>query len=730
MSVARAVDTDQAAVLSVTGLDVGYDVGERTLRALYEVDFRVEAGQIVGIVGESGCGKSSLAAALLRVLPSNGRILAGSIEFQGQDVLAMGDAELRRLRGAGMAMIYQDPQTTLNPVFTVGTQMVDALKAHTERARLPVTRRRTGPPGYDAAAARDRDAERSLRKRAVAALEQVGMPDAADRMDDYPHEFSGGQRQRIMIAISLLLAPRLLIADEPTSALDVTLEAQILELLTGLRDEHGTSIILVSHDLGVIAQVCDRVVVMYAGRCVEEADVHSLFANPRHPYTQALVASVPSRRRRGQRLAGIPGRVPSLAAMPSGCKFADRCHIPRPVCRESEPPVYRAGGDQVRCYASGPEADKHWSRDDRAGVFELLQAPSLEPPQGLTRVSDDDASDVLVRIDALETHFVDRAGPLSRLFGKDVSSVRAVDGVDLEIRRGEILGLVGESGSGKTTLGNTILRLVAGTKGDVFYDGIDTGALDRGEMRRLRRRMQMIFQEPHASLSPRKKVEQLLLEPYKIHSVPVEQQYSVSDLLEFVRLPAEVVRKFPYQLSGGQARRVGIARALALRPEFIVADEPTSGLDVSAAASILNLIKDLGGQFGLTYLLITHNLNTVGFIADRIAVMYLGQLVEVGPTQGVFASPSHPYTRALLSSVSEPDPSKRLARRILLPGEIPSPKNPPSGCRFHTRCTFAQERCRKEVPALEERKPEMQVACHFWRDVVSSGWNADTASPL
>ena len=516
-------------------------------------------------------------------------------------------------------------------------------------------------------------------------LEEMGIPDPAQRIDDYPHQFSGGMRQRIMIAMVLLLEPAILIADEATSALDVTLEAQILELFKRLRRERNTAIIFISHDLGVVSQICDRVVVMYAGRAVEEGDVVSLFERPLHPYTQALLGAIPSRKHRGERLATIPGRVPSLSDLPPGCKFADRCPHVQPVNREREPRYVAFDGRRVRCNIYDPDSGyEHAS----VRMTEARVVTAVAPRRDCATCT--------------------RTSTVSR----------AVDGIDLAIAKGEILGLVGESGSGKTTLGRTILRLVPSTSGRIEFDGQDVTRLGGGDLRRLRRRMQMIFQDPYSSLSPRLRVSYLLTEPYRIHKIPSADQISVRELLEMVELSPELAGKYPHELSGGQARRVGVARALALQPEFLIADEPTAGLDVSAAAAVLNLMKDLARRLDLTYLIITHNLNVVGYIADRIAVMYLGQLAETGPAERVLDDPTHPYTRALLEAVSEPDPRNRgVDRRLLLPGEIPSPRNPPPGCRFHTRCRFAQPRCREEVPVLEETEADHRVACHFWPEV-------------
>jgi peptide/nickel transport system ATP-binding protein len=678
-------------LLEVQGLEIVYHTHKGRLEALHDVSFDLWPGEIVGIVGESGCGKSTIASALLRLLPPNGEITAGRLIFKERDLVRLNPEELRQLRGRDLAMIFQDPMTSLNPVFTIGTQLLDVERAH-----------------------RDSLAGSSeLLPQVVDNLNQVGIPDAVERVKQFPHQFSGGMRQRIMIAMALTSTPALLIADESTSALDVTLEAQILELLKELRQMHQTSILFISHDLGVIAQLCDRVIVMYAGRIVEQGHVLSIFEQPRHPYTQALLASVPSRRHYGKRLTTIPGIVPSLSALPPGCKFADRCPCAQPVCRQTEPSYLSLDNHYVRCHIY----------DATSGCEPLLASSSIsssEPNLNIsapahTAPAHNGRSDLLVELNDVSTYFYDHLNLVEQLLRRQRGAIRAVDGVSLDIRRGEVIGLVGESGSGKTTLGKTILQLTPATGGQIIYDGQEMARLAGTQLRRMRRRMQMIFQDPYSSLSPRLRVSYLLAEPYQIHHTPTADRYTISELLAMVGLSDEQATKYPHELSGGQARRVGIARALALQPEFLVADEPTAGLDVSVAASILNLMKELARQLGLTYLIITHNLNVVGYIADRVAVMYLGKVVEVGPVAQIFEAPAHPYTLALLSAISEPDPRRRQARRqLLLAGEIPSPKNPPPGCRFHTRCPFAEARCKTEIPALEEIEPGRQVACHFW----------------
>jgi peptide/nickel transport system ATP-binding protein len=618
-------------VLRIDGLHVSYAAKAGGFEALHDVNLTLAAGEVLGIVGESGCGKSTLASAILRLLPPNGRITAGSIRLAGRDLLAASDDELRSVRGAQIGMVFQDPLTSLNPTFRISTQMVNAQRAHATDGETD---------------------SRVLRQRAVQMLDRVGIADAARRIDDYPHQFSGGMRQRIMVGTVLLLRPQVLICDEATSALDVTLQAQILELIRGLCREQGTAVIIVSHDIGVVSEMCDRITVLYAGRVVESGSVEDILQRPEHPYTRKLVAAVPSRHRRTERLSTIPGQVPSLTAPPPGCTFAPRCEAAQAVCSDGEPPLLQVGGRRLRCLTE--------ARDATARADVDIATSKTDLPQHAAAVR---SGQVLVDIEGLSVHFSQRRSLLHTLARRPPECVPAVAGVDLKLAHGEIVGLVGESGSGKTSLGKALLNLAPIADGTVAFDGVGLAGLDAEGWRRLRARMQMIFQEPYGSLSPRLRVEQLVTEPYRIARTPPSDRYSVPELLELVGLSEEQATKYPHELSGGQARRVGIARALALHPDFIVADEPTAGLDVSAAASVLNLLLELRHRLALTFLIITHDLNLVGYVADRIAVMHQGRIIEIGTPTQVMDSPREPYTQALLAAIPDPT-APRLPTRL------------------------------------------------------------------
>ncbi len=693
-------------VLDIDRLTVAYRTANSRRLAIDDASLSLGRSEILGVVGESGCGKSTLGMTILRLLPPNGRVASGSISLAGYGDLGRLTAEqMRSVRGREVAVIFQDPTTSLNPRLPIGAQLLQVQRAHSEGAGATA---------------------RQLAESAVAKLAEVGLPDPRRAFDRFPHEFSGGMRQRVMIAMALLFEPRMIIADEATSALDVTLEAQILELFLRLRDTHGTAFLFISHDLGVVSQLCDRVAVMYAGRIVEELPGDAVLAAPRHPYTQALQAAVPNRRSRGQRLATIGGRVPDVVSSIDACGFAPRCIYAQSVCTAGAPELYPDGSARVRCFAYADSTrglfpaspvTEDWRRRAEQSTVPGFDLPTPDPDHPLLQLA------------GLAVHF---GGAKSRLLSGGKPVVRAVDGVSLSLQRGRMLGIVGESGSGKTTLGEAVVKLLPATGGTIRFGGRDVTRMSSRETFAFRRRAQMIFQNPYSSLSPRMQVGQQLTEPYEIHRVPGAKRRSVEDLLSAVDLPAGVRSAYPSQLSGGQARRVGIARALVLEPDLVVADEPTAGLDASAAASTMNLLTDLRDRMGLTVVLISHNLSLVTTCADEICVMYLGQVVERGDTATVSTTPAHPYTKALLALAPDPEHSGRLARRrLLVAGEIPSPDSPPPGCRFHPRCMYAQDMCRQEAPQLVPvaggDTSGHVAACHFAKEL-QAGLLAETAA--
>ncbi|MDE2585493.1 MAG: dipeptide ABC transporter ATP-binding protein [Betaproteobacteria bacterium] len=695
----------EQSLLSVRHLQAGFVAGRRVLTAVDGISFDVAAGETFALLGESGCGKSATALALLRLLPSAGRILGGEVWLGSEEVLALPEMRMRDLRGRAAAMIFQEPATSLNPVLTVGRQIGESLARH---------RNLVGEVA---------------RREAVALLTAVGIADPARRLDEYPFQLSGGMKQRVMIAIALAGEPRLLIADEPTTALDVTIQAQILDLLAKLQAERGMGMLLITHDLGVVARSAHRVGVMYAGEIVETADRNTFFRTPRHPYTQKLFAALPDMAQRGGVLATIPGQVPSLAAMPTGCRFAPRCPHAWELCREMSPDWTELGaGHRVRCHwvaAQESESGEAAKAAPLAPAAEgaMLAAPPA-PSQAEIAVPGADAagarqsipSEPLLAVTDLKVHFPIRKGILQRTVGH----VKAVDGVTLPLPRGRTLALVGESGCGKTTVGKSLLRLIPG-EGSVRLDGRELLTLTPAALRPLRRRMQMVFQDPFASLNPRLTVGDIIAEGMSALGVvgqkrggEGERGAAVAALLEQVGLPAEAALRYPHEFSGGQRQRIAIARALAVQPELLVCDEPTSALDVSVQAQILNLLRSLQADLGLAYLFITHNFAVVEYLAHEVAVMYLGRIVEQGPVAAVLRDAKHPYTRALLSAVPSPRPEAVSQVVIRLPGETPSPAKPPAGCHFHPRCPQAMEVCRSRYPDVTQQGEGHQVRCHLY----------------
>jgi peptide/nickel transport system ATP-binding protein len=672
-----------APLLQIEDLHTDIRLRSATVHALDGVDLTVEAGECVGVVGESGSGKTMTALSVMQLLPPGGRIARGRITLGGKVISTLDEAGMRHIRGNDVGMIFQDPMTSLNPTMTIGDQIAETVRLHRGATR-------------EAALA-----------RAVEVLSLVGMPRPAERVKTYPHLLSGGMRQRVMIAMALAAEPRLLIADEPTTALDVTIQKQILELIDDLRRRLGMAVILVTHDLGIIAGRADRAVVMYAGRVMEETTTQRLFANPRHPYTEALFEALPEKAAEvSGRLYNIPGQPPDLTRPPAGCRFAPRCRHAREECREAEPDLAGSGdGHHYRCFfpvgrPGGEAGQAAWATAPPAAER------AARPPAA--------GGQPLLVIEHLVKDFTVTAGAVLQ---RKVGKVSAVADVTLSVQPGQTFGLVGESGCGKTTVGRLIVGLERPSSGMIRLDGEDLARPRRRD--RLRRGVlaQLMFQDSYASMDPRMRVGPILREPLSIQRIGSrrEQQAKVDAILDEVGLPRAAVERYPHEFSGGQRQRLGLARALIVSPKLLVADEPVSALDVSIQAQILNLMQDLQRDLGLTYLFISHDLAVVRYMADTIGVMYLGKLVEVGPADDVYYRPVHPYTKGLIDAIPTPDPgAERAARQKGVAGELPSSIHPPSGCRFRTRCPFAQDLCAEQEPPLRPfAAGGHQAACHF-----------------
>ena len=636
-------------ILSVRDLSIHI----RAARPVDGVSFDIAPGECYALLGESGCGKSMTALGLMRLLPAAAEVASGSVMFEGRELLALPESGMREMRGGGIGMIFQEPATSLNPVLTVGRQIVEALELHSALRG------------------------EAARSRAEELLDQVGIPDPRRRLAEFPFQLSGGLRQRVMIAIALAGAPRLLIADEPTTALDVTIQAQVLDLLDELRRRQRMALLLITHDLGVVARMADRIGVMYAGQLVEEAPREAFFARPAHPYSVRLFAALPDAERRGSRLTTIPGSVPAADVRHVGCRFADRCGEAVLACAASLPPWRQIEtGQRVRCHLPGAAP-----RLKDAGVGAGVAAIAA-------------GSNLLLDVSGLEVHFPIRRGVLQRAVG----AVRAVDGLSLQLLPGRTLALVGESGCGKTTAGKAMLQLIRPTAGSVRLDGVELTTRSAGELRPLRAKMQMVFQDPFASLNPRLRIGEIIAEGMQaLGAASGDMRARVAELLQQVGLRAEMAGRYPHEFSGGQRQRIAIARALAVNPQLLICDEPTSALDVSVQAQILNLLSDLQRELKLAYLFITHNIAVVDYLAHEVAVMYLGRVVERGTAEEVLRSPRHPYTQALLAAVPRIDGA--MGEVPKLAGDLPSPANPPSGCHFHPRCPLADEACRRDYPA-------------------------------
>jgi peptide/nickel transport system ATP-binding protein len=667
-------------LLDVKNLRTHFRVGEdRIARAVDGVSFQIEKGKTLAVVGESGCGKSQTAFSLMRLLAPNAFHSPESrVFFNGEDLLKKSEPQMQAIRGNKIAMIFQEPMTSLNPLYRIGNQLAEPLVQH---------RGMTG---------------RQARAQALDLLKMVGIPAPETRIDCFPHELSGGMKQRIMIAMALACEPDLLIADEPTTALDVTIQAQILALMKELQERTNMAIMIITHDLGIVNQIADDVCVMYAGKVAEYGSRDEIFSSMRHPYTRRLLESIPTSNDLRWKLRTIPGMVPNATSYGEGCRFFDRCEA-----RQAARPELSEKCATYECYGYSGQTSAHRVFCHLLGEANL-DAARLETARE-TRTAKPADGATLLQVRDLKTWFPVKKGLLMRV----VDHVRAVDGMSFDLRRGQTLALVGESGCGKTTAGHSVLRLTSDIpKGEALVDGQDVFKLSKGALKKLRQKMQIVFQDPFASLSPRLKVQDIVAEGLILHHPEMseaERDAKVAEVLLTVGLDPAVADRYPHEFSGGQRQRIAIARAIILEPEFLVLDEPTSALDVSVQAQILNLLEELQIKRNLAYLFITHNLGVVEYLANHVAVMYLGKVVEYAPTAAIFADPRHPYTRTLLEAVPRIG-EKRQFNKIV--GDVPSPLDPPSGCHFHPRCPQCQERCKLEAPALELRNGRL-AACHF-----------------
>ena len=689
-----------APLLEVTDLRVSFPSEDGRVDAVRGVNLSVARGEVLALVGESGSGKSVTSTAVMGLLDESADV-SGSITLHGTEILGRSDAYMSRIRGVQLSMVFQDPLSALTPVYTVGQQIVEALRIHDEKM--------SGDKAWG---------------RAVELLDLVGIPNPTVRAKAYPHEFSGGMRQRAVIAIAIANNPDLIIADEPTTALDVTIQAQILDVLRTAQKETGAGVIMITHDLGVVAGMADRVAVMYAGRIVETGDVDDIFYRSRMPYTIGLLGSLPRLdARKDSALATLEGNPPSLLELPRGCPFIPRCPMAQAECAQGEPQLalVERGGAEGQEAGSGSQYSACHRRDeierDQLDYSHIYPVPALKTPETMS-LPHAERPEVL-RVTDLVKEF-----PLMKgaVFKRRVGTVHAVDGVSFDVRRGETLALVGESGCGKTTTLMEVLSLQAPQEGTIVVLGKDTADLGRAQRRQVRRDLQIVFQDPMASLDPRLPIFDIIAEPLRANGwQKTDIGPRIEELMELVGLEPSHANRYPRNFSGGQRQRIGIARALALEPKLLVLDEPVSALDVSIQAGVINLLDELRATMRLSYLFVAHDLSVVRHIADRVAVMYLGKIVEVGDVDTIFEAPAHPYTQALLSAIPIPDPAKERTRsRIILKGDLPSPANPPSGCRFHTRCqlflTLNEEqrsRCLGAMPEHTSMGDDHQVACYY-----------------
>lgn len=668
-------------LLDVQHLQVDFITKDGFMTAIRDLSMQIEEGQTVCIVGESGSGKTVASKSIMRLIEfENGKIAEGSIILDGTDLTKLTQKELRAIRGKKVAMIFQEPMAAFDPVFTIGKQIVETIIEHKQANKA------------------------EAKKRAIYLLNRVGISDAELRFRQYPNELSGGMLQRAMIAMALACGPDLLIADEPTTALDVTIQAQILQLLQELKKEFNMSILLITHDMGIAAELADRIIVMYAGEIVENATTSQLFELPHHPYTNGLLQSITKiDSDRSQQLFSIKGTIPALSDLPSGCLFHPRCLFATEKCKSNKPSLRAVNGRQAACwYSEDLVQQESWnpSLHREATPISIIENPQPKVPI---------LQDELFVVESLSKSY-----PIGlRGIWQPRSFVKAVDNVSFTINKGETFGLVGESGSGKSTLGRVLLQLEKASQGNVLFQGTNLGELSGKELRKMRKDMQMIYQDPYGSVNPRWKVGHIIEEPLKAHEsyTAKENRMKVEELLDAVGLGRKVYDRYPHEFSGGQRQRIAIARAISINPKFILADEAVSALDVSVQAQIVNLMKELQQELNLTYLFIGHGLNVVRHMSDRIGVMYLGQLVEIADSETLFNRPAHHYTKGLISSIPLTDPEQK-REVITVQGEIPSLVNLPSGCRFHTRCPAATSRCKEEQPIFQEVEKGHWAACH------------------
>ena len=697
-------------IMQVRDLHVSFATEAGVCRAVRGVNFDLWRGRTLGIVGESGSGKSVTALSLIGLLDDNAKV-TGSIIMNGEELIGKTDEEMSEIRGERIAMVFQDPLSALTPMFTIGDQIAEGLITH--------------HPDMS---------KQQIHDRCVELLDLVGIPQPEERLSSFPHQFSGGMRQRVMIAIAIannpdviiadeaqFFSPEQIIADEPTTALDVTIQAQILDVLAKAQKETGAAVVLITHDLGVVAGAADDILVMYAGRPVERASIDDIFQHPSMPYTMGLLGAVPKPHiAASQRLVPIQGNPPSLVDIPKGCPFSPRCPLATPECSLSEPNlevVDANSGHLASCRRLQEIIDKNMKYTDVFPVPDLLPADWADVPR--------DQRPVTLEVDHLVKHFPLTGGGM---FRRTIGQVAAVDDVTFKIRQGETLALVGESGSGKSTTLMEIMNLMKPEDGRIVVLGHDLAELKKkAERKALRKDLQIIFQDPMSSLDPRMPIYDVLAEPLKVHKWSKEKiNRRIGELMELVGLNPDYVDRFPAQFSGGQRQRISIARALATDPKVLLLDEPIASLDVSIQAGIINLLEDLQAKLKISYLFVAHDLAVIRHISDRVAVMYLGQVVELGETEDVFTHPRHPYTQALLSAIPVPDPVvERTRQRIILKGDLPSPSEKHPGCRFASRCPVKlrltpeqQKMCETKRPVLtSDDQIATEFACHFPLDV-------------